>query len=86
MFVSPFFISLLHSDFEFQSIFFEVVSAFATVGLSTGITSSLSVLAKLAIVFTMYLGRVGVLLFMAAIVGDPQPSRIEYPEENLLVG
>ncbi|WPF90158.1 TrkH family potassium uptake protein [Cyanobacterium aponinum AL20118] len=81
-----FFISLLHSDFEFQSIFFEVVSAFATVGLSTGITSSLSVLAKLAIVFTMYLGRVGVLLFMAAIVGDPQPSRIEYPEENLLVG
>jgi len=81
-----FFISLLHSDFEFQSIFFEVVSAFATVGLSTGITASLSTLAKLAIVFTMYLGRVGVLLFMAAIVGDPRPSRIEYPEENLLVG
>lgn len=81
-----FFISLLHSDLEFQSIFFEVVSAFATVGLSTGITATLSTLAKLALIFTMYLGRVGVLLFMSAIVGDPKPSRIEYPEENLLVG
>jgi trk system potassium uptake protein len=81
-----FFISLCHPDFEFIDVLFEVVSAFATVGLSTGITASLSTLAKLALVFTMYLGRVGVLLFMAAIVGDPQPSRIQYPEENLLVG
>ncbi|NCO76474.1 MAG: ATPase [Cyanobacteria bacterium] len=79
-------ISLIHPDFSFLDILFEVVSAFATVGLSTGITASLSTLAKLALVFTMYLGRVGVLLFMAAIVGDPKPSRIEYPEENLLVG
>jgi trk system potassium uptake protein TrkH len=79
-------ISLLHPDFEFIAIFFEVVSAFATVGLSTGITASLSALAKLALVFTMYLGRVGVLLFMGAIVGDPRPSRINYPQENLLVG
>lgn len=81
-----FLISLCHPDFEFIDVLFEVVSAFATVGLSTGITASLSTVAKLALVFTMYLGRVGVLLFMAAIVGDPQPSRIQYPEENLLVG
>ncbi|BAQ63676.1 TrkH family potassium uptake protein [Geminocystis sp. NIES-3709] len=79
-------ISLLHPDFQFIAILFEVVSAFATVGLSTGITASLSALAKLALVFTMYLGRVGVLLFMGAIVGDPRPSRINYPPENLLVG
>lgn len=79
-------ISLLHPDFQFIAILFEVVSAFATVGLSTGITASLSALAKLALVFTMYLGRVGVLLFMGAIVGDPRPSRINYPQENLLVG
>lgn len=79
-------ISLLHPDFEFIAILFEVVSAFATVGLSTGITASLSPLAKLALVFTMYLGRVGVLLFMGAIIGDPRPSRINYPPENLLVG
>ena len=79
-------ISVLHPELEFIEILFEVVSAFATVGLSTGITSSLSILAKLAIVFTMYIGRVGVLLFMGAIIGEPLPSRIQYPEENLLVG
>ena len=79
-------ISISNPEIELIAILFEVVSAFATVGLSTGITSSLSLLAKLAIVLTMYVGRVGVLLFMAAIVGDPRPSRIQYPEENLLVG
>ena len=79
-------ISISNPEIELIAILFEVVSAFATVGLSTGITSSLSLLAKLALVFTMYVGRVGVLLFMAAIVGDPRPSRIQYPEENLLVG
>ncbi|MGI0483633.1 TrkH family potassium uptake protein [Geminocystis sp. CENA526] len=78
--------SLVDPGFEFIAILFEVVSAFATVGLSTGITGSLSMLGKLTLVFTMYLGRVGVLLFMGAIVGDPRPSRIHYPQENLLVG
>ena len=79
-------ISIFNPQIELIAIIFEVVSAFATVGLSTGITASLSLVGKLALVFTMYLGRVGVLLFMAAIVGDPRPSRIQYPEENLLVG
>ncbi len=79
-------ISLLDGKHEFLAILFEVVSAFATVGLSTGITPQLPQLAKLALIFTMYLGRVGVLLFMAAIIGETRPSRIEYPQENLLVG
>lgn len=81
-----FIISFLHPDFNFINIFFEVVSAFATVGLSTGITGSLSGTAQLVIILTMYIGRVGVLLFMSAIVGDPKPTRIQYPEENLLIG
>jgi trk system potassium uptake protein TrkH len=34
----------------------------------------------------MYIGRVGVILLMAAILGDPRPSMIKYPEENLLIG
>ncbi len=79
-------ISIANPEIELAAIWFEVVSAFATVGLSTGITAKLSLIGKLAIVFTMYVGRVGVLLFMAAIIGDPRPSRIQYPEENLLVG
>jgi trk system potassium uptake protein TrkH len=81
-----FIISFIESNFDFIKIFFEVISAFATVGLSTGITASLSNLSKLVLIITMYIGRVGVLLFMAAIVGESHPSRIKYPEENLLVG
>ncbi|MGH8000506.1 MAG: TrkH family potassium uptake protein [Brasilonema sp.] len=79
-------IALTDPEFEFIQILFEVVSAFATVGLSTGITGSVSAAAKLTLIVTMYIGRVGVLLLMSAILGDPKPSRIHYPEENLLVG
>ena len=79
-------ISLTDSNLSFLEIFFEAVSGFATVGLSTGITSALSIPAKLILVVTMYIGRVGVLLLMSAILGDPRPSSIHYPEENLLVG
>ena len=79
-------ISFIDPTFEFLQIFFEVISAFATVGLSTGITASLSSVAKVILIIAMYIGRVGVLLLMAAIIGEPPPSVIKYPEENLLVG
>ncbi|MFE4106904.1 TrkH family potassium uptake protein [Almyronema epifaneia] len=79
-------ISITDSGFSFIDILFEVVSAFATVGLSTGITADLSAAAKLFLIVTMYVGRVGVLLAMAALLGDPSPSSIHYPEEDLLVG
>ncbi|MHC0061491.1 TrkH family potassium uptake protein [Nostoc sp. UIC 10890] len=79
-------ISLTDPRLDFIQILFEVVSAFATVGLSTGITASISTAAKLILILTMYVGRVGVLLLMSAVLGDPRPTRIHYPEENLLVG
>jgi trk system potassium uptake protein TrkH len=73
-------------DIDFIRILFEVVSGFGTVGLSTGITAGLSTFAKLVIVATMYIGRVGVLLLMGALLGDPSPTAVKFPEENLLVG
>lgn len=79
-------IALTDPKLDFIQIFFETVSAFATVGLSTGITGSVSTAAKIILIITMYVGRVGVLLLMAAILGDPRPTRVHYPEENLLVG
>jgi len=77
---------LIDAQLDFLDILFEVVSAFATVGLSTGITASVSATAKLILIVTMYIGRVGILLFMAALLGEPRPSVVRYPEENLLVG
>ncbi len=79
-------ISLTDPKLAFIQILFEVVSAFGTVGLSTGITATVSTAAKLILILMMYIGRVGVLLLMSSILGDPRPSRVHYPEENLLVG
>jgi trk system potassium uptake protein TrkH len=71
-------IALSDPQLDFIQILLEVMSGFGTVGLST--------FAKLVLVATMYIGRVGVLLLMSALLGDPSPSVIRYPEENLLVG
>ena len=79
-------ISVSDPELTFISILFESVSAFATVGLSTGITADLSVPGQLFIIVTMYIGRVGILLLMSALLGDPSPSVIRYPEEDLLTG
>ncbi|MEL6494834.1 MAG: potassium transporter TrkG, partial [Cyanobacteria bacterium J06623_7] len=79
-------IASIESEFSLLPILFEVISAFATVGLSTGITSSFAVASKFVLVFAMYVGRVSILILIAAFIGDPSPSTLNYPEENLLVG
>jgi trk system potassium uptake protein TrkH len=79
-------ISISNPNLTFIAVLFETVSAFATVGLSTGITAQLSAFSQVVIIITMYLGRVGVLLFMASLLGDPRPTAVQYPEEDLLIG
>jgi trk system potassium uptake protein TrkH len=86
IFIATLIISYIENHLDSLAILFEVISAFATVGLSMGITASLSPLSQLVIVAVMYIGRVGIILLIAAIIGDPRPSVIQYPEENLLVG
>jgi trk system potassium uptake protein len=51
-----------------------------------GISAGMTVPGKLIIIATMYIGRVGVLLLIAALFGDPEPSVLRYPEDQLLVG
>lgn len=65
---------------------FETVSAFATVGLSMGVTPQLTDWSKLLLVITMIIGRVGVLTFAYLIVGAGPVSGKEYSEENLMIG
>lgn len=84
--VSASLVELANPELEFIQVLFEAVSAFGTVGLSTGITAKISAIGKLILIATMYIGRVGVLLLMSAAVGDPKPTTVKYPEESLLVG
>jgi trk system potassium uptake protein TrkH len=79
-------LSISDRQIPFIQLLFEATSAFATVGLSTGITAKLSPVGQLVIILTMYTGRVGVLLLMAAFSGKTKPSLVKYPEEYLLVG
>jgi trk system potassium uptake protein TrkH len=67
-------------------IFFETISAFGTVGLSTGITPYLSKIGKLIISFTMFVGRIGPLTVVLALVEMKQPTQYHYPEEKIMVG
>lgn len=78
---------LIIEDLAFIDVLFEVVSAFATVGLSTGITSKLSSFSEILIIFTMYLGRVGPLT-LAFVLGNAvkKSNRVKYPEENISIG
>jgi len=79
-------LSISDRQIPFIQLLFEATSAFATVGLSTGITASLSPFGQFVLIVAMYTGRVGVLLLMAAFSGKAKHSLVKYPEEYLLVG
>ncbi len=69
------------------ALIFETVSAFATVGLSTGITGGLSSTGKIGIILLMFLGRLGPLTLLTASSGREKQSRISYPEaSSILIG
>ena len=69
----------------FSDALFEMTSAFGTVGLSTGITSSLSVSSKLLSMLIMYIGRLGPLTIVTLWYFD-KGERAEYPNGNIAIG
>ncbi|KQB79120.1 TrkH family potassium uptake protein [Clostridium butyricum] len=83
--VDSFILSIIEPEFSFMQILFEVTSAFGTVGLSTGITPSLSDLSKLIITLTMFIGRLGPLT-MATIWTFKPTSHVHYLEEDITIG
>lgn len=72
---------------DFLSLLFETVSAFGTVGLSLGITSSLTLVGKLVISALMFIGRVGPLTLVLAVGENSEGGdRLKYPESKILIG
>ncbi|MDG4821323.1 potassium transporter TrkG [Asanoa sp. WMMD1127] len=70
----------------FDAALFEVTSAFATVGLSTGITPQLPTNGQLVLVVLMFIGRVGTIAVGSAIALNTQRRLYRYPEERPIVG
>ncbi len=73
-------------NFDFIRIVFEIVSAFGTVGLSTGITPELSTAGRLIITVTMFLGRVGPLTTAFSIAQSRHVRAYRYSSESVRIG
>lgn len=75
----------IEPDIRFIDAFFEVVSAFGTVGLSTGITPTLCDASKLLSIVIMYIGRLGPLT-IASLWYFSRGERVRYPDGNISIG
>lgn len=88
--VASFFILLMmrvEPEHGFLALFFEVVSAFATVGLTLGVTPYLSVMGKILLILLMIIGRVGPLTLALAIGQKKKESgNIKYPDGRIMIG
>lgn len=83
--ISTFALSLAAPEYEFSQIIFESISAFATVGLSTGITPELNDAAKIILMITMYAGRLGALSIIS-LWAKKKIETILLPEEEIAIG
>ncbi|WP_050413610.1 TrkH family potassium uptake protein, partial [Clostridium botulinum] len=79
-------LSITEVKFPFEYYLYEATSAFATVGITLGLTTKLSTIGKIVILLTMYVGRVGPLTLAIAFARKLKNSSIKYPEEKILVG
>jgi trk system potassium uptake protein len=85
--VNLFTIALLFTDdTPFLPAMFEVVSAFGTVGLSMGLTPSLTAAGKVIIIIVMFIGRIGPLTMAVALGEQRDRARFAYPTERVMVG
>lgn len=77
-------LSVQHHDF--LKVLFEVVSATGTVGLSLGLTQSLTTWGQLIIIIIMLFGRLGPVTIGLAMAYRPQTNTIRYPEDRIMIG
>jgi trk system potassium uptake protein TrkH len=73
-------------SFDFIDLFFESVSAFGTVGLSTGLTSALSSWGHLILIATMFVGRIGPITIGIALAQRTHRDVYRYPQERVTIG
>ena len=83
--LGTFFMCVLEPEYNFIQLLFEVISAFGTVGLSTGITPDLSIGGKLVIILIMFIGRLGAMTLISMWIDHPEPN-VHYTEETITIG
>jgi trk system potassium uptake protein TrkH len=78
-------ISHTQTQGRFLELFFETISAFGTVGLSTGITDTLSAFGRIIMVLLMFIGRLGPMVIVLAVSRE-RIKRFQFAEENIMIG
>jgi len=73
-------------DLSLTPALFEASSAFGTVGLSTGVSSTIGATGHLVLVFVMLAGRVGPVTFVTALALRERATAYRYPEERPIIG
>lgn len=86
IFVGSIIISLVQGGFKLTDIIYECISAMGTVGITTGITSSLSPISQLVIIILMYIGRLTSLIFALSFVEAKQKTTSQKPKCSIMVG
>jgi Trk-type K+ transport system membrane component len=80
-------VALLHITGDpLDTVLFEVISAFGTCGLSTGLSGEVSDPGKYILAATMWAGRVGTVTLAAAVAATSRSRLFKYPEERPIVG
>ena len=77
---------LTQTGMSMEETFFEVFSAFGTVGLSLGKTAELNAVGKVVIIVTMFIGRIGPLTLLYAFSREKAIGKFEYVEESVMIG
>lgn len=85
VFLSSFLLVLVQPALSMKDAGFEALSAFGTVGLSMGVTSGLSPAGRIILIFTMYIGRIGPLVLLAAFGRSRPKGNYEYVEESVMI-
>lgn len=73
-------------DIEFLDMFFDIVSAFSTAGLSTGVATLLSVWGKMVFIIVMVLGRLGPLALALALTTQEEVTAYRFAQERVRIG
>ena len=76
----------MSDSFSLMEIFFEVCSAFGTTGLSMGITGALTSFAKIVLIATMFIGRIGIITFLLIFRANAHPAKVRHPKADIIIG
>ena len=86
VFIASFLLTLTEPNVDILRLVFEEISAFCTVGLTTGITKELSDGGKVILIASMFVGRIGTLTLAFALSSQMKVTSYSYPNTHIMIG